>query len=217
MAYQGGAGPGAEAADGPPRLGDVGARAPRRLLGRVRDQRPADPGQLLGDRQQRVDLRQRDAFRADRRGNNRSPSSSVCRSSWALLRWVLISGVNTRARPCRSRNCRIPLKRADRARPGPGHSAKSNLCSTFWYADRPLPDWWAYPTACHHGHPWGPGRVNVSWSPCDCEPALGEPGHGHLTVSCQHPGCTSWWSKPRHDPATASWHPGRTGPQPPRA
>ena len=32
-------------------------------------------------------------------------------------------------------------------------------------------DWWCYPLQCRNGHPWAPGRVNVSWMPCDCGPA----------------------------------------------
>jgi hypothetical protein len=71
--------------------------------------------------------------------------------------------------------------------------------------------WWKYPEACHHGHPWGPGRVIVSWSPCDCDPAQAEPGRGHLTVSCRTAGCRSRWYQPRHDPATTTWQPGRAG------
>ncbi len=64
-----------------------------------------------------------------------------------------------------------------------------------------VPEWWNYPHACGHGHPWGPGRVIVSWMPCSCAPARAarSPGSGHLTVSCQHPGCTSRWYKPRHE------------------
>src|SRR5258707_3853810 len=69
------------------------------------------------------------------------------------------------------------------------------------------PDWWAYPTECQHGHPWGPGRVLVGWSPCDCAPARAERprGPGHLTVLCRTEGCTSVWYKPRHDKASRTW------------
>jgi hypothetical protein len=73
------------------------------------------------------------------------------------------------------------------------------------------PAWWKYPEQCRHGHPWGPGRVIVSWSPCDCAPAQAELGRGHLTVSCRSDGCRSRWYQPRHDPATTSWQPGRAG------
>jgi len=47
--------------------------------------------------------------------------------------------------------------------------------------------------------------VIVSWSPCDCDPALADPsrGRGHLTVSCRAPRCRSRWQQPPHDPATA--------------
>jgi hypothetical protein len=68
-----------------------------------------------------------------------------------------------------------------------------------------LPDWWAYPEECAHGHPWGPGKVIVSWTPCMCTPALTRQarGPGHRTVSCRADGCTSTWYSPRHDPGTA--------------
>lgn len=36
---------------------------------------------------------------------------------------------------------------------------------------RRLPEWWIYPTQCGNGHPWGPGKVIVSWMPCLCTPA----------------------------------------------
>jgi hypothetical protein len=63
------------------------------------------------------------------------------------------------------------------------------------------PDWWAYPVACGHGHPWGPGRVIVSWLPCACGPAreAQAKGPGHLRVSCRAEGCPSVWYKPRHE------------------
>ena len=72
------------------------------------------------------------------------------------------------------------------------------------------PAWWAYPVRCQHGHPWGPGRVAVSWSPCGCAPArAGQPrGPGHLTVRCRAEGCRSVWYKPRHDQAGQKWRAG---------
>ena len=74
-------------------------------------------------------------------------------------------------------------------------------------ADVWRPDWWTYPVHCQHGHPWGPGRVIVAWSPCDCAPARAQQlkGPGHLTVRCRAEGCTSIWYKPRHDRASATW------------
>ena len=33
-----------------------------------------------------------------------------------------------------------------------------------------LPKWWNYPTHCGSGHAWGPGRVIVSWLPCQGDP-----------------------------------------------
>jgi len=60
------------------------------------------------------------------------------------------------------------------------------------------PAWWPYPDHCQAGHPWGPGRVIVGWSPCDCPGALTLPGRGHLVVRCRTTGCTSAWYQPRH-------------------
>lgn len=63
------------------------------------------------------------------------------------------------------------------------------------------PKWWKYPTD-PAGRPWGPGRVVVGWTPCDCAAALGEAaacrGQGHLRVNCRTDGCTATWYKPRH-------------------
>jgi hypothetical protein len=63
------------------------------------------------------------------------------------------------------------------------------------------PDWRTYPTQCERGHPWGPGRVIVSWMPCQCEPArAAQPrGSGHRTITCRT-GCESVVYEPRHDP-----------------
>src|SRR5712692_7253764 len=47
------------------------------------------------------------------------------------------------------------------------------------------PAWWSYPEQCENGHEWAPGLIIVSWSMCDCPPALaaGTPGpSGHLAV-----------------------------------
>jgi hypothetical protein len=77
----------------------------------------------------------------------------------------------------------------------------SNVCSTDSVDDVRRPDWWCYPLACNHGHAWAPGRITVSWMPCDCPSALAERerGAGHLRVSCRAPGCGSVWYKPRHE------------------
>ncbi|MHB1430698.1 MAG: hypothetical protein ACYCVZ_01065 [Streptosporangiaceae bacterium] len=60
------------------------------------------------------------------------------------------------------------------------------------------PGWWQYPSQCPAGHPWGPGLVIVSWSPCDCRGALSHPGRGHQCVRCATAGCTATWYRPRH-------------------
>jgi len=65
------------------------------------------------------------------------------------------------------------------------------------------PAWWCYPLECENGHPWGPGRIIVSWTLCDCAPALavGTQGlTGHLVVYCRTEGCRSVWYRPRHEP-----------------
>jgi hypothetical protein len=53
------------------------------------------------------------------------------------------------------------------------------------------PNWWCYPERCQNGHEWAPGRIIVSWQPCECGPAVAEREHGpgHLVVHCQAPGC----------------------------
>jgi hypothetical protein len=73
------------------------------------------------------------------------------------------------------------------------------------------PAWWKYPEACENGHLWGPGRVIVSFVPCSCKYALAEPERGHLSVSCQYPGCVSRWRKPPHDESSVTWQVGRPG------
>ena len=63
------------------------------------------------------------------------------------------------------------------------------------------PAWWSYPEQCENGHEWAPGLIIVSWSMCDCPPALaaGTPGpSGHLAVYCRAKGCRSVWYRPRH-------------------
>jgi hypothetical protein len=66
------------------------------------------------------------------------------------------------------------------------------------------PAWWCYPERCQNGHEWGPGRIILSWMPCDCPPAAAarEHGPGHLVVHCQAPGCRSAWYQPRHERVT---------------
>jgi len=67
------------------------------------------------------------------------------------------------------------------------------------------PSWWCYPVKCSRGHEWGPGKVIVSWKPCDCQSAKDSGKLGHLMVSCQElGGCPSRWYSPRHDSATAT-------------
>ncbi|HEY7012682.1 MAG TPA: hypothetical protein VH480_08010 [Streptosporangiaceae bacterium] len=65
------------------------------------------------------------------------------------------------------------------------------------------PRWWIYPIECANGHAWGPGRVLVSWLPCQCGPARAtQPqGSGHRVIACRVPGCGSVFYEPPHDPA----------------
>jgi hypothetical protein len=60
--------------------------------------------------------------------------------------------------------------------------------------------WWDYPLQCAYGHEWAPGRVIVSWEPCEC-PAAQAHHMGHRRVSCQAPGCRSVWRDPPHEKA----------------
>ena len=69
------------------------------------------------------------------------------------------------------------------------------------------PGWWCYPERCSNGHEWGPGLITVSWSLCDCPPALAEQERagggpaGHLAVYCAAAkGCRSVWFRPHHEP-----------------
>jgi len=68
------------------------------------------------------------------------------------------------------------------------------------------PRWWIYPIECANGHDWGPGRVLVSWLPCQCGPArAAQPqGSGHRVIACRVPGCGSVFYEPPHDPAAQS-------------
>jgi len=47
--------------------------------------------------------------------------------------------------------------------PAPALRPYSVACSNAPMGDVRRPSWWAYPVACQHGHPWGPGRVAVGW------------------------------------------------------
>jgi len=75
--------------------------------------------------------------------------------------------------------------------------------------DVSLPWWWTYPTKCGNGHIWGPGKVIVSWLPCQCGPAReAQPrGSGHRTIACRTPGCRYACYDPPHEP-----EPGRASP-----
>jgi hypothetical protein len=81
----------------------------------------------------------------------------------------------------------------------PGSSALSFVCSNHVMAVQ-RPAWWCYPERCANGHEWAPALVIVSWSMCDCAPALAartaDPS-GHLAVYCRAPGCRSVWYRPR--------------------
>src|SRR5215472_13589877 len=69
------------------------------------------------------------------------------------------------------------------------------------------PAWWCYPERCANGHEWGPGLITVSWSLCDCGPAVAASGGGapgHLAVYCAAPltrGAVSWGATERLTPA----------------
>jgi hypothetical protein len=71
--------------------------------------------------------------------------------------------------------------------------------------DVQLPEWWTDPEHCGNGHPWGPGRVLLSWMPCQCDPARkARPrSPGHRVIACRAPGCEWTVHHPPHDPASA--------------
>ena len=86
----------------------------------------------------------------------------------------------------------------------PWHHAP-HTCSNL-SMDVQLPDWWTYPKYCGRGHSWGPGKVIVSWLPCQCAPArAAQPrGSGRRTIACRAPGCDWTDYEPSHDPETES-------------
>jgi hypothetical protein len=117
-----------------------------------------------------------------------------------------------RARPRPTRQCHRRRCRREPARLTPHHSRRrphfshfSLTCSNRRVEQVTRPDWWPYPEHCAKGHPWGPGRIIVSWEPCQCGPArAAQPrGSGHRVVLCRTDGCRSVWYEPPHDPATA--------------
>ena len=71
--------------------------------------------------------------------------------------------------------------------------------SDFFDVSGQRPDWWPYPVACSHGHPWAPGCVTVSRLPCSECPGGTANHNGHLRLSCRTPGCGSVWYKPKHE------------------
>jgi len=77
--------------------------------------------------------------------------------------------------------------------------------------DVSLPWWWTYPTKCGNGHVWGPGKVIVSWLPCQCGPAReAQPrGSGHRTIACRTPGCRYACYDPPHEPEPGQASAGR--------
>ena len=62
-----------------------------------------------------------------------------------------------------------------------------HVCSNVMMDDgdltNDLPVWWPYPSACAHGHPWGPGKIIVAFRRCICVGI--EPGKGHTVVYCR--------------------------------
>ena len=73
-----------------------------------------------------------------------------------------------------------------------------------------LPVWWPYPASCGQGHPWGPGKIIVTFRPCSC--LDGELGAGHTIVACRADGCGSVWYRPSATvPAVKSTGAGNAG------
>jgi hypothetical protein len=67
------------------------------------------------------------------------------------------------------------------------------------------------PERCPFGHDLGPGRVQIGWSPCICEPAKEAAargrGMGHVRLhcrQCEDEGRQSVFFEPAHD--VQQWH-----------
>jgi len=66
-----------------------------------------------------------------------------------------------------------------------------------------VPAWWTDAEQCGNGHPWGPGKVLITWQRCQCDPAgKARPrSPGHRVIACRTCGWTVY--DPPHDPVTA--------------
>jgi hypothetical protein len=65
--------------------------------------------------------------------------------------------------------------------------------------------------SCPFGHELGPGRVQIGWSPCICQPAKEAAergrGMGHVVLhcrACEDEGRRAVFYEPGHD--TKQWH-----------
>jgi hypothetical protein len=69
------------------------------------------------------------------------------------------------------------------------------------------PACWCYPPECANGHERGPERLIVSWSPCECAPALAARTRGPGAPGGVLPGagCLAAWYSPRHEPTDSVW------------
>lgn len=66
------------------------------------------------------------------------------------------------------------------------------------------PSWWAYPTHCRYGHPWGRGWSRSGGCPAKCLEAKAA-RLVHLWVRCRAaPNCPSIWHWPTHLPSSES-------------
>jgi hypothetical protein len=127
--------------------------------------------------------------------HDRDASAERARKSWINARQIPVHPVG---RCC---YCRC-------AWGGAGLVTSSLACSNR-RMDVQRPRWWTYPIECANGHAWGPGRVRVSWRPCQCAPARAAQtrGSGHRMIACGVPGCRSVFFEPPHDSATALGQP----------
>ena len=141
-----------------------------------------------------------------RAGGSSAARVSQARRASHIPVMTLAPAVPLHDRPC-------PPVRAERPAHSPFHT-RSYTCSTHLVGVG-RPAWWCYPEQCADGHEWGPGRVILSWMPCDCGPAqaMQEQSPGHLVVYCRAQGCESAWYSPRHEPA-GSARPGCGNPRP---
>ncbi len=72
------------------------------------------------------------------------------------------------------------------------------------------------PAGCVNGHPFGPGRVRLGRTVCQCPPAVATGLGSHRTWLCAEPGCgaRSIWPPCQAEHVPGGLHPDAPGPAP---